>query len=277
MRCLIIFLLLLFIACESSSDVILTESEEITYYNIIYNGNNHTSGYVPVDSNEYESNDEINIIGNYGNLIKTGYKFSGWTYGVLNYFENNIIYISENITLYAKWVPYELQDTGPAGGYIFHDKGSYSDGWRYLESAPLETEWTSKQWGSYGYIVDNTNITIGSGQYNTNQVVDWFNENEDDTYNDVTDKTERAAYLCYSLEYNGYDDWFLPSFNELKEMYEILHSYDIGGFSDDNYWSSSEIDIGDPTIFSLILNFTNGNKVGYSKVSERRVRAIRSF
>ncbi|MDR0638267.1 MAG: DUF1566 domain-containing protein [Spirochaetaceae bacterium] len=25
---------------------------------------------------------------------------------------------------------------GPAGGFVFYDKGSYSDGWRYLECAP---------------------------------------------------------------------------------------------------------------------------------------------
>jgi hypothetical protein len=25
---------------------------------------------------------------------------------------------------------------GPAGGYVFYDKGEYSDGWRYLECAP---------------------------------------------------------------------------------------------------------------------------------------------
>ena len=25
---------------------------------------------------------------------------------------------------------------GPAGGFVFYDKGSYSDGWRYMECAP---------------------------------------------------------------------------------------------------------------------------------------------
>ena len=36
---------------------------------------------------------------------------------------------------------YALRDIGPAGGYISYDKGSYSDGWRYLEAAPVSTEW----------------------------------------------------------------------------------------------------------------------------------------
>ena len=31
---------------------------------------------------------------------------------------------------------YKIGDVGPAGGYIFFDKGYYSDGWRYLEAAP---------------------------------------------------------------------------------------------------------------------------------------------
>ncbi|MDR2632603.1 MAG: hypothetical protein LBC51_03150 [Treponema sp.] len=25
---------------------------------------------------------------------------------------------------------------GPAGGYVFYDKGTYAEGWRYLECAP---------------------------------------------------------------------------------------------------------------------------------------------
>jgi hypothetical protein len=42
---------------------------------------------------------------------------------------------------------YPIGGTGPAGGHIFYDKGSYSNGWRYLEAAPVSTEWTDKEWG----------------------------------------------------------------------------------------------------------------------------------
>jgi len=31
---------------------------------------------------------------------------------------------------------YHIGDTGPAGGIVFYDKGSYSNGWRYMEVAP---------------------------------------------------------------------------------------------------------------------------------------------
>jgi len=31
-------------------------------------------------------------------------------------------------------VTYNLRDEGPAGGWVFYDKGSYSDGWRYMEA-----------------------------------------------------------------------------------------------------------------------------------------------
>jgi hypothetical protein len=35
---------------------------------------------------------------------------------------------------------------GQAGGYVFYDKGGYSDGWRYLECAPEDAGGKTKNW-----------------------------------------------------------------------------------------------------------------------------------
>ena len=33
---------------------------------------------------------------------------------------------------------YKIRDRGPAGGYVFYDKGNASDGWQYLEAHLLK-------------------------------------------------------------------------------------------------------------------------------------------
>ena len=91
-----------------------------------------------------------------------------------------------------------IGDTGPAGGIVFYDKGSYSDGWRYLEAAPSGYESYGK-WGGYGTSVDGTSKGIGTGKANTEAIVKKLGSGD------------YAAKFCYDLELGGYDDWFLPS------------------------------------------------------------------
>ena len=153
---------------------------------------------------------------------------------------------------------YALRDIGPAGGYIFYDKGSYSDGWRYLEAAPVFTESTAKQWGNFGNWIGGTETGIGTGQSNTTTILTWL---------------DRAAQLCDVLVYGGYSDWFLPSKDELNEMYENLKVYFVGGFADDYYWSSSEVN----AYFAWLQYFNTGYQIGDYKSSNRRVRAVRAF
>ena len=68
--------------------------------------------------------------------VKTGYIFDGWytavSGGGTKFTESTEV--TGDMTLYAKWVfvPY----LGDTGGYVFYDKGEYTDGWRYLEAAP---------------------------------------------------------------------------------------------------------------------------------------------
>ena len=42
---------------------------------------------------------------------------------------------------------YRIAQKGPAGGWVFFDKGDYSGGWRYLEAAPEGLG--DVEWGCY--------------------------------------------------------------------------------------------------------------------------------
>lgn len=74
----------------------------------------------------------------------------------------------------------------------------------------------------------------------------------------------------------SFDDWFLPSLDELLAMYDELKMFGIGGFAGlgAGYWSSSEVDAwsGQP------VNFTNRGTGADTKTSgDVYVRACRAF
>ena len=160
---------------------------------------------------------------------------------------------------------------GPAGGYVFYDKGSYSDGWRYLEAAPEDTEWEAA-WGAHESTIGGTSTEIGTGKTNTQIIVAWLNDHGE---------SGKAAQLCDGLNYGGYNDWFLPSKDELDMMYQELQGNGVGGFADDvnydysnAYWSSSEADID----YAWVQTFHDGLQYHYYyKGSARYVRAVRAF
>ncbi|MBU0764154.1 MAG: DUF1566 domain-containing protein, partial [Bacteroidetes bacterium] len=78
-----------------------------------------------------------------------------------------------------------------------------------------------------------------------------------------------AADLCANLVYNGYDDWFLPSFDELYQLY--LSKEIVGGFSANSYWSSTEVS----SWSAYTRNFFTGLWTSVPKNNSVRVRCIR--
>jgi hypothetical protein len=120
---------------------------------------------------------------------------------------------------------YTIGGIGPGGGLIFYDKFSTGGGWRYLEAAPRETE-QELAWGRFSNF-DGTTTAIGGGRRNTELVVQ------------AEKNLVTAARFCADLEYGGYDDWFLPSKDELDLIYKNLKVKGLGSFSGDLYWSSS--------------------------------------
>jgi hypothetical protein len=157
-------------------------------------------------------------------------------------------HFSVNGGYYGDWSPvqnftvaaYTVGETGPAGGTIIYvDSTGDHAGWDYMEAAPSYTERPMDQyaWGGYLQDIGASGTAVGTGASNTATIVAWLDSNTDDTYGDVTSKTDRAAYLCDTLTVNDggntYSDWFLPAIDELQLMFdaEILTR---------TYWSSSE-------------------------------------
>jgi len=126
---------------------------------------------------------------------------------------------------------------GPAGGSIFYDKGSYSNGWRYLEASPTDTAATAsvsdngyRLWAAQTtYVVGNTYAGIGYGKENT----DWIQAAGNATM-------YPAAWYCAELECGGAADWFLPSWDELAEMRKVIGHAGFHVEYQGAFWSSTE-------------------------------------
>jgi len=162
---------------------------------------------------------------------------------------------------------YKIGDIGPAGGYIFYDKGNYTDNWRYLEAAPDYTEWREIEHGGRGYVWNDEETDIGSGKEKTKEIL------IEDEYREKT-----AAKLCDGLIVNGFKDWFLPSIEELNLMYINLRRKGRGNFALVWYWSSTGN--GKAAGAPYYLNFSEGTIRDYFDFKGNvtgNVRAIRAF
>jgi TolB-like protein len=160
-------------------------------------------------------------------------------------------------------IEYKVGDIGPAGGMVFYDKGTFSGGWRYMETALVETEFTA-QWGAAGKSVNGTTTGIGAGKQNTETIIRFLRS---------IGENGKATQLCNSLAVADFDDWFLPSKDELDLMYKNLKTRGLGGFSDSRYWSSSEANID----YVWDQRFRDGAQNASYKYNTFSVRAIRAF
>ena len=128
------------------------------------------------------------------------------------------------------------------GGIIFYLDGNGGG----LIAAPSDQSNTTSsstfaKWGCmYQNIIGADGTAIGTGAQNTIDIGSWFG-------GCTTSGT--AADICANLTLGGYSDWFLPSRDELLEMFYNIGQgnvvvptlTNIGGFSNTKYWSSSEV------------------------------------
>lgn len=174
---------------------------------------------------------------------------------------------------------YAIGDLGPAGGIVFFDKGSYSDGWRYAEAAP--TDLTYFEWGCASTsVLGAQNTIVGKGQLNTGKILN-FHDGLTNYYTnpsvcDILNNGTVAAKEALGYQLNGYKDWFLPSFDELSLLYTNLHQQNLGAFTSTTYWSSTEND----ATTAKTIDFSTGISTTSLKVpaaNSIKIRCIRYF
>jgi hypothetical protein len=142
------------------------------------------------------------------------------------------------------------------GGIICYINGTGNHG---LIAAPNDQS-SGSMWGCSSTSIPSTSTAIGTGQANTTAIVNGCST------------AGISARVCDDLVLNGFSDWFLPSKDELSQMY--LQRNLIGGFSPFRYWSSSQ---GNSYSNSWVIYFDNGSPGLLSKDYNSYVRAVRAF
>lgn len=136
----------------------------------------------------------------------------------------------------------------------------------------MGNDYVDKAWGGFGTTVGDTGTAIGTGKSNTEKIVEEFGNAEPYQL-----KTDYAAKLCTDLvvpkDGVDYDDWFLPSKDELNLMYQNLKGNNLGGFNDFFYWSSSDGNAN----WAWYQDLYDGTRYGNYRDYEGRVRPVRAF
>ena len=115
------------------------------------------------------------------------------------------------------------------------------------------------EWGCNNAYIGELGTGLGSGKRNTDLIVERC-------------RTGSAAAQCKSLRSKDFSDWYLPSMEELKKLYNNRAA--IGGFVQGNYWASGEMNIRGANMVSFTDGRTQDN---YPKNVNLNVRPVRSF
>ena len=165
-------------------------------------------------------------------------------------------------------------DTNNGVGFVVEPKDIY------VESDPSD----NLPWGSIDYVTQANKTSIFSGIDNTIKILEY----------ELLNNIISASKYCYNLNLNGYDDWYLPSKDELNMILNNVHLNMYGNFEDESdgsipgsyccsgwYWSSSESEsYGEVAWVQSFKSSSIGYQAEYDigiKHFKNEVRAIRYF
>ena len=182
-------------------------------------------------------------------------------------------------------------DTGPGGGKVFYvaptsfaSTGSAcGTACKYLEAAPAgwiaaatpagqtncgtpgsSTADPGCHWSGIPYVrLGTTSYAIGAGYANTSAMIA------------VNNTAGKAVTVARAFQGGGKTDWYLPSKDELNQMY--IQRSEIGSFGSGYYWSSSEFSSPSNPYDVWTQNFRDGYQDYLNKGNLRYVRPVRAF
>jgi uncharacterized repeat protein (TIGR02543 family) len=167
---------------------------------------------------------------------KTGYTLQGVTadfFTVAGAATVNNDSDSGVVTAVFRAILYGTDNTGPGGGKVFYYNAAgftmtdNNQVCHYLEAAPADIR--DLLWASPGYTstdISGTETAIGTGRKNTALIL-------------ARDANAPAAKACRDYRGpNNLTDWFLPSKDELNEMY--INRVYVVNITTSRYWSSSQ-------------------------------------
>lgn len=218
------------------------------------------------------------------NLSGSSATVQGWNYNFRVTISTGSVFELQTPTLTRTLVKdcsdttsYSVGDVGPSGGIIGYDKGTFTNGWRYIEVA--QSDLVTEEWGCVsGSITDAQYDQIGTGYQNTVAITNYhmaltnyfLNPAVCSNLNNGTVSAKTALGQTIGFE----TDWCIPSVNELQLLRTNLHNNNLGNFSNTNYWSSTEESLAK----AKCIDFSSGQIINLDKNSGLvKTRLIRFF
>ena len=120
------------------------------------------------------------------------------------------------------------------GGFIFHVNPNNGE-------MIVATDYSEIGDVAWGDVFDlDTSHNIGDGDINTQLIIEG-NQNDNSSNGTEFGSDDYAFKIVYDLNYNGYNDWFIPSSGSMEIIYSNIHSLGFGNFNENLvYWSSTK-------------------------------------
>lgn len=138
---------------------------------------------------------------------------------------------------------YKVGDIGPAGGYVFHVTPNGKHGMEGMDTIRNESGYLQIfEWGCYGVDTRSRGKTVGEGYTNTQELLSSGCKSID---GGLIAAKVADSFSIESSDKVVYDDWYLPSSDELLSLGKVLsqHGLLLSGYSKESdadcTWSST--------------------------------------